>query len=258
MTKTELSQEDLVYFRRGIVENPRFWSRFGGKPSFEGAEVLDVGCGHGSLCLDIAQSGAAQVVGLDLNGRLIEFANENLRQNFPEWRDRVSFLNQDLQDYPLEPFDYIVSKDSFEHILDLAGMLAEMKKRLNPRGRIYAGFGPLYNSPFGDHGTAKLPLPWGHLLIGDERLIRRVNQRRREKVSSIHDLGLNRLAFADYQRIFAESGLEIVYFETNCSTKTLSKVLSVARRAPFLEEYCIHNIYCILENQDDDQDAHRR
>lgn len=243
----ELSAADLQYFQRGERGNPKFWSRFGGRPPLAGKRVLDVGCGHGSLCVDTAKAGAAQVVGLDLNAKLIDFAQANVQQNYPELTSTLSFHHLNLSDYPLESFDIIVSKDSFEHIIDLAGMLAEMGKRLVPGGRVYAGFGPLYNSPFGDHGMAYSRIPWAHVFLGKKRFAERVNRRWTHEVNSIYDLGLNGLSFADYRRIFHDSDLDIVYFETNCSTKTISKVFSVLRKAPFLTEYCTHNIYCILE-----------
>jgi len=243
----ELSETDLGYFQKGERENPRFWSRFGGRPVLVGKSVLDVGCGHGSLCVDTAKAGASQVVGLDLNKKLIDFATENIQQNYPDLLDTLSFQYLNLSDYPLASFDYILSKDSFEHILDLTGMLAEMSSRLAPGGRIYAGFGPLYNSPFGDHGMAYSPIPWAHVFLGKKRFAERVDRRWTHEVDSIYDLGLNGLSFADYRRIFQESGLKTIYFETNSSEKSISTMFSVLRRAPFLTEYFTHNIYCILE-----------
>jgi len=244
---TELNPAKLKYFQRGERDNPKFWSRFDERPSLRGKRVLDVGCGHGSLCVDTAKAGAAQVVGLDLNAERIDFATANVQQNYPELLSTLSFQQINLKDYPVEAFDYILSKDSFEHILDLPGMLAEMGKRLTPGGRIYAGFGPLYNSPFGDHDMTYSRIPWAHVFLGKKRFAERVDRRWTHEVNSIYDLGLNGLSFADYRRIFQESGLNIVYFETNCSTKTISKVFSILRRVPPLTEYFTHNIYCILE-----------
>jgi SAM-dependent methyltransferase len=246
----ELKAADIEYFQRGIHENPQFWSRFGGRPRLAGASVMDVGCGFGSLCIDMAKAGAARVVGLDIGERTIAFAQANLQQNYPELQDVVTFLQQDIEDHPLEEFDYIVSKDSFEHIVDIAGVLAEMKKRLKPGGRIYTGFGPLYNSPTGDHGTAKIPLPWAHILIGRERLIARVNQRwKKLDVRSLHDMGINGYSFAEHRRFIENSGLDILYFETNRSEKSRSQLFSLIRRIPPLTEYFTHNIYCILERK---------
>ncbi len=245
----ELKQSDLDYFARGTWENPRFWRRFGGPPDFTGQRVLDVGCGHGSMAIYLARAGAAQVVGLDLNCQLIEFASANLIQHHPDVAHRVTFLCQDLKDYPEDQvFDIIVSKDTFEHILDLPGMLAEMKKRLKPGGRIYAGFGPLYNSPLGDHGYSQSRIPWRHLMLGEEALVARVRARwRRDDLRSLADLGLNGLALADYERIFAQSGLKIVALMTNRSEKPLSRLFAQFARVPFLREYFTFNIYVVLE-----------
>ena len=83
----ELLQEDIEYFHFGDKENPDFWTRFGGKPNFEGKTALDLGCGHGSLCVDIALSGASKVVGLDLDEDRINFANAYTRLHYPQLVD---------------------------------------------------------------------------------------------------------------------------------------------------------------------------
>lgn len=245
----ELSQADRDYFARGERSNPRFWSRFGGAPDFRGRRALDVGCGHGSLCLDMAAAGAQEVVGLDLNARLIDFARTYLAQERPDLQGRVSFHCLDLAQWPPDHFDVIVSKDSFEHILDLHGMLAEMGRRLAPGGRVYAGFGPLYRSPFGDHDAVRLGvrLPWAHVLMGERRLIAHVNRRRRRPIAALPDLGLNGLRLADYQRLFRESGLRIVFFQTNRSETLGGRLLAGLGRLPWIAEYVTFNIYCILE-----------
>ncbi len=245
----DLNPSDLAYFNRGAEANPRFWARFGGAPDFARAAILDVGCGHGGLVMDMAGAGAERVVGLDLNSRLIDFAKTYLDSNRPELRDRVAFYCLDLKDYPAERFDIIVSKDSFEHIIDLQGMLAAMRRHLRPGGRVYAGFGPLYHSPFGDHDAVRppAPIPWVHLALGDRRLLARVNRRRREKVTSIQELGLNQLALSDYRRLFAESGLNVVWLATNCTRRPIGKVFGALGHVPLLARYFTFNVYCILE-----------
>ena len=124
-----MKQEDIDYFKRGKQENPQFWERLGGEPILEGRTVLDVGCGHGSLCIDMALSGAKKVIGLDINKALIDFARKNLYANYPALTGKVHFECLDLAQYQHESFDLIVSKDSFEHIINLDRELVEMKKR---------------------------------------------------------------------------------------------------------------------------------
>jgi len=244
-----LTQEDLNYFKRGIWQNPQFWKRFGGQPDFNQATVLDVGCGHGSMAIYVAQANAKSVVGLDINCKLIDFANANLKQNYPNLASQITFNCLDLCDYPEDTtFDYIISKDSFEHFLNLPEMLSEMRKHLKPGGRIYAGFGPLYNSPFGDHEYAKSRIPWRHLLLGEEGLVDRVNRRwGTNHIHSLHDLGLNGLALADYEHIFNDSGLSVIYFRTNRSEKPVSKLFALPASVSFLREYFTFNVYVVLE-----------
>ena len=54
----------------------------GGKPNFENKTVLDFGCGYGTLSVEIAESGAKKVLGIDLEEKNIEFAEENLKKKF--------------------------------------------------------------------------------------------------------------------------------------------------------------------------------
>jgi SAM-dependent methyltransferase len=256
--------EYLGNFRRGVQENPRFWARFGRQPALADATVLDVGSGWGSLCVDMARAGARRVVGLDLKQDLVDFANAYVREAHPDLAGRVSFHAVDLQVYA-EPlaFDLIVSKDSFEHIIDLDGMLAAMRARLKPGGRLYAGFGPLYPTPYGDHdrratifrhwgafGRLLALIPWGHLFLGP-LMVATYNRRHQPPITSLRDLGLSMRALSDYRRAFQASGLAVVDFRTNQAASLQSRLFTALRRGlPFLEDYLTHNLYCILENRE--------
>jgi SAM-dependent methyltransferase len=255
------SPEDTWNFRRGERENPIFWSRFATKPTLEGRVILDVGSGWGSLAVALAGAGAQRVIGLDLKANLVKFANAYVQHCYPELAARVTFAAIDLPDYPgTDQFDLIVSKDSFEHILDLEGMLQAMQWRLRPGGQIYAGFGPLYPTPYGDHdrrqtilrpwgplGVGLALIPWGHLFL-EKQLIKLYNQNHATPITSMRDLGLNTYAWSDYRRIFEKSGLRLVSAQTNCSTSLLSRLMTAGRRLlPNLEDYLTHNVYCILE-----------
>jgi len=71
------------------------------------ATFLDVGCGHGALCIDLAKSGAKKVVGVDTDFGRIDFAKNNLKLNYPEFIDKVEFHQIDLKDLDQsEQFDY--------------------------------------------------------------------------------------------------------------------------------------------------------
>jgi SAM-dependent methyltransferase len=243
------SKEDSRIFNHGRVENQRYWSRFGGKPDFKGALVIDLGCGLGSLCIDIALSGAGRVVGIDTNPRVIELASENLKLHYPQIADTVEFRCQNLRDTPESDVDYFVSKNAFEHVIGLDQVLAEMKTRLRPNGRLYTGFGPLWNSPFGDHGQTRILIPWGHAIFSKRFLVRWRNLFDARKVASIDAMGLNALSLAGYLRIFRSCGMEIVSLQVNASRRYISRLFSLIRRVPFLEEYFSHNIYCVMQKR---------
>lgn len=243
-----LEKHDLEYFSRGALENAKFWQRFTIKPNFNNASVLDVGCGHGRICIDIAGLGADKVVGLDIDSARIKFARENLHTNYSYYSNIVCFECVDLKDYDLEAkFDYIISKDSFEHIINLDSMLVEMSKRLKKGGRIYIGFAPLYNSPFGDHKRTEAFIPWGHLIIPESILLKRISRKRGKKIEFIKDLGLNKLSLKEYRKLFDNSGLSIIYFQVNCGNNPIMKLFSLLRKIPGLEELFSYNIYCILQ-----------
>lgn len=255
----QFNPADIAKFKSGAASNRKFWSRFGVQPDFQGATVLDVGCGWGALCVEMAQAGAAKVVGLDIVPRLIDFAQGYTQQHYPEFKDVLEFRALDLRDYAPVQFDIIVSKDSFEHILDLDRMLQEMYKRLKPGGRIYTGFGPLYPSPYGDHdrrqvsfarwgawGKLLARLPWAHLWT-EQQIIAMHRRTQENSVTSMRDLGLNQLAASDYRRAFARSGFQIVNYQINQSEHFSSKLFAALAKLPGLEDYVTHNIYCILE-----------
>ncbi|GHT63936.1 hypothetical protein AGMMS50239_20750 [Bacteroidia bacterium] len=244
-----LKKEDLEYFNRRIFENKKFWNRLGGEPDLKGKTVLDVGCGHGGLCVDMAAADAKKVVGVDLERERILFAKENLRLNYPQYTGIVEFYEIDLKDYDAgEQFDYIVSKDSFEHIIDLPGMMEEMKRRLKPGGLLYVGFGPLYNDYYGDHKRTECIIPWGHVLFSDEKIIKRLNKNKQTPIQSIIELGVNQLSLADYRRIFKESGFEMTFFKVNASNNLILRTFDlISWIFPFLKEYFAHNIYAIFK-----------
>lgn len=245
-----LSQDaNFNYFKRGERENPLFWERLGGEPCFEDLKVLDVGCGVGSLCVYMALKGARRVVGLDTSESQINNAQKILLAKYPNLKNQIHYYCFTIEDLQESDFDIIVSKDTFEHLLDPSSTLAEMGKRLKKNGRIYIGFGPLYNSPFGDHGRTKSFFPWGHLLLPEKFIISRLNKYSENKITSITELGINKLSLAKFKNIFLSSGMYSPFLKVNASANPLSKVFSLLRRIPRLGELFTHNLYCILEKK---------
>lgn len=135
-------------------------------------DVLDVGCGHGELVLDMAAAGAASVMGVDLDPDRIKFARRQLQASACSFPKRnVAYHCIDCRHLPSEQtFDIIVTRDTLEHVIELNEVIQNISRRLRPGGHLYAGAGPLYRSPYGGHGRMHMPIPWGHLIIPEQFL----------------------------------------------------------------------------------------
>ena len=239
---------DIDYFKYGKIENKKFWKRLGSKPDFKNKKVLDFGCGHGSLTLDIAALGAQKVIGIDLEIDLINFAKKNLDQNFPDLKDKVEFELIDLlKTDKFKDIDYIVTKDTFEHSLHLDQILEKFHQILKKDGRVFVGFGPLYNFYNGDHGRTEAILPWFHIIVPEKILINRLNKKYKKNLKKIEDLGLSKYSFKDYIRLFRDSKFEVTYFKTNFSDHPISVIFNLLSKIKILEEYFTYNIYSILK-----------
>ena len=245
-----MSFPDIFYYKyeSGGASNQRFWQRLGGMPPLEGKSVLDIGCGWGRLCADIALAGARRVVGIDIEHSYIDFDIQYVLKEHPQLAGKLEFHCLSLEQWSTdEQFDIIVSKDAFEHIMDLLLMMREIMQHLKPGGRVYIGFGPLWRSPYGDHKETLSITPWGHLLKSDEKIIRILSRDRRREVKSISELGMNRHTLAEYRQIILDAGFSVVQFRTNQNPKPAARILNLISKFPFLKEYFTFNVYCILE-----------
>lgn len=243
-----MKEKDITYFEREKNEkNPIFFERFP-QINYEGLKVLDLGCAHGAISIDLAVKGANEIVGVDLEPGRLDFAQENLKTNYPEFLHKISFKCVDFRTIKDNDFDLIISKASFEHFIDLETLLNDMKNKLKVGGKIISGFGPLYNSPWGDHNRLKHSLPWTHVLLPEKYLIKRLNRQRNNKAANIQDLGLNGYSLKKYRQIFYNTdGLAVIDFRTNVSERSIMKVFNLFSSLPFLREYFTFNIYCVLE-----------
>lgn len=243
-----MEQEDIKYFQKQKnLRNPIFFNRFP-DINFDNLKILDLGCGHGALSIDLALKGAMEVIGLDLDANRVKFANKYLNSNYPDLKDKITFKCVDLKELYINDFDMIISKASFEHVLDLDILLVEMKNKLKIGGKIVTGFGPLYNSPWGDHNRLRHKLPWMHILLGNKYFINKLNKNRKDKITHIHDLGLNGYSLKRYRHIFNNTkGLSVVDFRTNVSHKSVVHFFNLFTYFSFTREFFTYNIYCVLK-----------
>jgi SAM-dependent methyltransferase len=242
--------EHRAYFQDQLLQsNIEFWRRFGREPDFAGNAVLDLGCGHGAMSIYAAQNGA-HVLGVDLDTDRIEFAKRNVAEHHPELRDRVEFRAVDLVANPEERlaahFDIVLSKDTFEHVDDVAAMLSAIAGLLKPNGELWAGFSPLYWSPYGDHGRTGLRLPWGHAVLPRRLVLTAASRYSRRPVARLSDIGLNGMTSSEFFRYAARAGLQVESALFNRGDKPFIGLFSRVRRVPLLERYFTVGIYTVM------------
>jgi ubiquinone/menaquinone biosynthesis C-methylase UbiE len=239
-------------FENGLIEARQLWSRMGTMPLFENKRVLEIGSGLGSLSTSIALAGAKTVVGVDIWEPRVAFANKKVRERFPELGN-VSFVSTPVEQLdPSDPFDLIVSQNTFEHIADIDAVLASFRRLLAPGGRAYIGFSPLYHSPYGDHGELRAPvrLPWLHLLAGQKRVIASYNRANKETATTLAQCGYNGHKPATFRQAFRRSELAVEQIRVNPGEGRLKRAamacFEAIARLPGLEPYFTVGLYVVL------------
>lgn len=229
-----------------VNHHPEFWRRFGDRPKFSGARVLDLGSGVGAMAVEAGEEGA-EVLGIELHEERVAFSNRYLREAFPELLGRVSFRNASLSEVDFRDyFDYVVSKDTFEHVEDMRGMLKFLHDVIRPGGEVWAGFSPMWFSPNGDHGLAGGWLPWLHVLLPDSVVMRRISEREGRPITGLRDIDMNGLTPREFRTYVAEAGLEIKSIRYNAGDKVGLRLMGVARRIPRMERFFTAGIYVVL------------
>ena len=243
-------KKDLDYFSSELSRQKYFWDRMGGKPDFNNKTILDFGCGHGAMSIDIARQNPKKIIGIDLDSSYINFAKENLEKNYSKYKEKIEFKLVDVNSWhPNEKFDYIVSKETFEHTLNLDIVLNSMNKILATNGKVFSGFGPLYNFFNGDHGRTKSIFPWFHLILPNSFIIKRINKKQKKQIASIEELGLNLYSLKKYLEVFKNSNFQIEMLKKNCSNNPVSIIFKLMSKIKFLEEFCTFNIFLVLKKK---------
>ena len=99
-------------------------------PDMNGKTVLDLGCGYGWHCKYAAEHGAANVLGIDQSGMMIQEAK---RRNAHE-RIEYRVCGMHAFDYPEETYDLVVSNLVLHYIEDLQEVYGHAHKTLKPGG----------------------------------------------------------------------------------------------------------------------------
>lgn len=233
---------------------PKIIGRFEGRfPIDPNLRYLDMGCGSGEFTVELARQGVGHITGVDFLPRFVESAKANARAAGVE--DRVKIVCHDLRTWePEEKFDVLLSFDSFEHIDTPRPFMARMADFLNPGGRAVLAFGPMFQSPFGDHMQEffKVQVPWRGVLFSQDAMlrVRREYYRPTDPATRYQDIagGLNLMRYSEFLDHARATGWTFEYLRTNAflNHPVLRGLSRAVTSVPGVRDYFVHNVYAVL------------
>lgn len=197
------NEETSAYDGRSKLEilfGPNIWGELANKT------VLDFGCATGVESIDIAQHGAARVIGIDTREDALAKARERA--------DEAGVGNRCLFATGIkEQVDIVISLDAFEHFADPLSELRVMRRLLKDDGCILACFGPTWYHPLGGHGFSIFP--WAHLLFSEDVLMRWYREKSNSNAQRFGEIrgGLNQLTIRKFETIIKKSEFEFERLE---------------------------------------------
>lgn len=230
-----------------------------------GKDVLDFGCGSGTLSVLAAEAGARSVIGIDLNDDLIgqaqAFAETRKLKTPPRF---VTAQDARTLDLPDASVDLLLCFDVLEHVLAYDAIIPEWRRVLRPGGEIFIWWVPWLH-PYGHHLESLVPLPWAHVFFSERTLLNvcarvydlpefkprwwDLDEHGRKKPNKWRQLGqlpdLNRLTIAQFERLCQRAGLQIARRELyGFGGSRLGRLTHGLTRLPWLREYfCSRVIY---------------
>src|SRR6056297_2118729 len=114
-------------FGTGTHETTKMCLEFVEKYIEKGIKAYDIGCGSGILALAAAKLGAAEVLGIDMDGDAVKAAKENVKKNNEEKTCIIKqgYLLKDLD----EPADLLIANIIFDVVLSLLETAAPFVKK---------------------------------------------------------------------------------------------------------------------------------
>ena len=100
-----------------------------------GACVLDIGCGSGSMFLDLLEAGACEIEGVDLSKGMIQAAQEKF-----SFDPRIHVLQEDYLEHETPGYDVLMAFNSYQHFLQPHLFLQKARELLRPHGRLTVAF----------------------------------------------------------------------------------------------------------------------
>ena len=154
-------------------------------PDFDGANILEVGCGEAGF-LDILSQAGMSVTGIEIEVSRIKTA----RDKNPD----LKILPGDITDPTIvkqvsQMFDVIIMRDVIEHIKDREALFTNLRALLKSGGFLYITFPPRFSGFAGHQQNGKSILrylPYLHLLpVPFIRILAKIFREREDVISQV-------------------------------------------------------------------------
>ncbi len=109
----------------------------GGPAGFRGMRVLDVGSAQGGFLVAASHAGAREMVGIDIDPKLLDLSRLLLADHQTEARLEVADITDPTLPARLGGFDIVFCNDVLEHVKDLDGAARNLSALLKPNGRLF-------------------------------------------------------------------------------------------------------------------------
>jgi len=144
--------------------------------------ILEIGCGHGGICIYMAMNGAKKVTGIDVSDEALHMA-EFVKKQFEDGgyikKGIVCFRKSQVEitEFKDEEFDLIIADNVLEHVESLEDTLKECKRILKKEGIIHVPNFPSIHSKFGPHLKYGAKIPWLHAFFTERAICQAVYDR---------------------------------------------------------------------------------
>ena len=100
-----------------------------------GACVLDIGCGSGSMFMDLLETGACEIEGIDISKNMVEIAEEKFC-----FDPRIHVTYGDFLKHEQPAYDVLMAFNSYQNFPQPRAFLSRAGQLLGPRGRLTVAF----------------------------------------------------------------------------------------------------------------------
>lgn len=109
----------------------------GGVSAFRGRSVLDVGCAYGGFLVAAREAGAARVVGIDIDPKLLDLARLQLTDHHVRAEIAQADITTNGIGKRFGTFDVVLCNDVIEHVFDPARCASNLASVMKPGGKVF-------------------------------------------------------------------------------------------------------------------------